>query len=595
VDSWELNARPAITGDLPEHHERHLILATDPTFPIETIRGQYALRFDEMLDILLAAVKRHPHPTAPLSDATLRRRLHGILDGTIAFAISSGPEHQMLTELGEALFGMCDGTRQALADIRLTLFDLLTDSLAGVYPPLRLAIDTALVHVSYGWMLRDTKRDRPQTGPIVAPLQEEWTERLYHEAAARVPRGFFVIEATSGELVMFNQAMTDLFGFTLEEELQLSPEDYRIEDSPEDDFDLVADMLAGKVTHFQRVGARPHKDGHPVWFQVLAWPIPNDDGEIVYIANLVTPVDGAGTTGQGGSQSDTRIRYLSRLSSDPIFIIGPDGDIRYASPSVERVLGYDPESLTGTRFDQLVLEEDRAANCGMVEQVLKAPRKSGKVEVRLTRIDGEAPWFELVASNLVDVEDVGGVTLQGRDISERKALETQLEGLASIDSLTGLFNRRGFLNALDTMLATRNPDMEAVRLVYIDLDNFKEINDQHGHLAGDDILVQIADRLRRVVGEHGVVGRIGGDEFVAMLHDEDMLVLDRLESELEQALDLCCDFEGVDVMVRGTMGVAEAADGGVLPRELLQLADNALYERKAARIRGGATAGLKAR
>jgi diguanylate cyclase (GGDEF)-like protein/PAS domain S-box-containing protein len=560
-------------------------------FPIETLRGQYALRFDEMLDTLLAAVKRHPHPDSPLSDAVLRRRLHGILDGTIAFALSPGHEHFMLTELGEALYGMADGTQQALADIRLTLFDQLSNNLAGSYPALRLAIETALVHVSYGWVQRDTKGERPQTGPTVVQLPEEWIDRLYHDVASRVPRGLFVIEVTSGDLVMFNQGMTDLFGYTLEEEMQLSPEDYRFDGSPEDDFDLLADLLAGRVAHFQRMGARPHKDGHPVWFHLLAWSILNDDGEVAYIVNLLSPVDDASSGGPGRSQSDNRIRYLSRLSSDPIFIIGPDGDIRYASPSVERVLGYDPESLTGTRFDQLVLEEDREENRGLVRNVLKAPRLSDKLEVRLTRIDGETRWFEVVASNLVDVEDVGGVTLQGRDISDRKALEAQLEHLASIDSLTGLFNRRGFLSALDRALANRTPDLLTVRLVYIDLDNFKAINDQHGHLAGDDILVQIADRLRQVVGDLGVVGRIGGDEFVIMLHAEDVLELDRLEIEIEQALDLCCDFEGTEVEVQGTMGVAEAADGGVLPRELLQLADNALYHRKASRLRRDA--GLK--
>ena len=317
---------------------------------------------------------------------------------------------------------------------------------------------------------------------------------------------------------------------------------------------------------------------------MYGWPIRDEDGEITFLAHLVTPAEG-GSAGGPGSQSDKRIRYLSRLSSDPIFIVGPEGDIRYASPSVERVLGYDPETLTGQRMDQLVTSEDRAASCSMIADVLEAPRKSGKAEVRLTRIDGQTPWFEVVASNLVDVEEVGGVTLQARDISERKELEQQLELLASIDALTNLFNRRGFLNALERELATRSPESPPVRLVYIDLDNFKDINDQHGHQAGDDILAQIADRLKQVIGEHGVVGRIGGDEFVIMLHAQDVLDLDRLIEETEEALDLCCDFEGTAVEVRGSMGVAEASTPGVLPRELLQLADNALYERKEARVR----------
>ncbi len=266
--------------------------------------------------------------------------------------------------------------------------------------------------------------------------------------------------------------------------------------------------------------------------------------------------------------------------------MGTKGEILYASPSVERVLGHDPESLTGLRFDQFVLEEDQATTRCLMASIQEAPRKSGKAEARLKRIDGEAPWFEVVASNLVDVEDVGGFTFQARDISERKELEQQLELLASSDSLTGLLNRRGFMRELERALAHREPTSPLLRLVYIDLDNFKAINDQYGHLAGDDILTQIADRLRRIVNDSGIVGRIGGDEFVIVLQAEDTVELDRLGAEIQDALDASCEFGGHDVLVRGTLGMADAADASVLSRELLQLADNALYERKAARIRG---------
>ena len=197
------------------------------------------------------------------------------------------------------------------------------------------------------------------------------------------------------------------------------------------------------------------------------------------------------------------------------------------------------------------------------------------VQLRLT--DGRTLQFECIA--LPD----GGRMLTYADISELVHTADQLRELATIDDLTKLPNRRQFLTALDGEFARALSHDWPLSVVMIDADNFKLINDRHGHSVGDDVLRVIADRFRGSVRKGDILGRVGGEEFAAALTEIDM------PGALKTAERLCREvaaepFEVGDecLTITVSVGVAARRAQETDPGELLRLADRALYAAKAA-------------
>jgi diguanylate cyclase (GGDEF)-like protein len=212
-----------------------------------------------------------------------------------------------------------------------------------------------------------------------------------------------------------------------------------------------------------------------------------------------------------------------------------------------------------------------------VSQRIAQVRSGSQPPVQLRLTDGRTLQFECIA--LPD----GGRMLTYADISELVHTADQLRELATIDDLTKLPNRRQFLTSLDGEFARALRHDWPLSVVMIDADNFKLINDRHGHSVGDDVLRVIAERFRGSVRKGDILGRVGGEEFAAALTDIDM------PGALKTAERLCREvaaepFEvGDDVLtVTVSVGMAARRAQETDPGELLRLADRALYAAKAA-------------
>lgn len=542
--------------------------------PVEHLRGRYALRHDSMLAAVMQAMQRHPGGT--ISDADLRTRLSGILRGLIAFTLRPASDFHVVADLGYVLHGLCDGSHAALADLHLTLFDLLTDDVADDFPDLRPAVQHMLVNLDHGWFARTLHAE----ADIGVSLSAEATTDPYRQMVLQSPAGMFLIDTSMGEVVEYGPAMEALFGYSLAEEAELPPEAFVTDETPEDDFDLLNDMLEGRIPYLERQTVRRHRDGSSVPFDMLAWPIRNETGDITYLGHLLTPTSLREPTPAERTMRDTRIRYLAQLSSDPILVLSAERSIQYASPSVERSLGFVPANLIGTAVDDLVPDADRAGLIDLVADVLTAPRRRATAEIRLARSDGEMRWFELVAANLTDVDEVQGIGLQGRDISDRKLLEERLAHQAMVDPLTQALNRRGFVEVLDRTLAELGAG-QVLCVAYLDLDDFKGINDHYGHIVGDTLLVELADRIGRVIGERGKVGRMGGDEFVFCVRASSVAELDDVERDILASFEQHHIVHGEPLQVNGTIGRVDHVGGNaVTSQELILRADQDLYQRK---------------
>jgi diguanylate cyclase (GGDEF)-like protein/PAS domain S-box-containing protein len=284
-------------------------------------------------------------------------------------------------------------------------------------------------------------------------------------------------------------------------------------------------------------------------------------------------------------RSEERFRSLVQNSSDVVTILEPDGTIRYQSPAVEPVLGYEPDLLVGTVFADLVHPDEVQVFLDGIDTAVSRPEGTSLVEVGLLHRDGRWRRSETAVTNLLKEPNVGGVVLNTRDVSERKQLEEQLLHQAFHDALTGLANGTLFRNRLDHALAQRR--RRHVAVLFCDLDGFKRVNDSLGHSAGDALLTEIAIRIRSSVRPGDTVARLGGDEFAVLLEDvmfeaEANVVAKRLGEALRRPITIA----GRELFVSMSIGIAVAESETDGAETLLRNADLAMYRAKSQGLGG---------
>jgi diguanylate cyclase (GGDEF)-like protein/PAS domain S-box-containing protein len=277
-------------------------------------------------------------------------------------------------------------------------------------------------------------------------------------------------------------------------------------------------------------------------------------------------------------------RYASLIAnaSDVIMIVDADGALRFASPASERTLGLKPEEINGRNLPELWMGEDGEKLRRFLAEVAATPVGTvGPVELRIERGD-KRYVVESVGSNLSDDPAVQGLALNFRDISERKALEEQLRQLAFHDPLTLLANRNLFRDRVQHALTLAQCGQSSVAVMFLDLDNFKNINDSLGHDAGDRLLQAVAQRIVQTTRSSDTVARLGGDEFAVLLEGiEARSDVERLADGLIEILDAPFSLDGREVRVAASIGIAfAAAEAGA--EVLLSNADIAMYHAKAA-------------
>ena len=282
-------------------------------------------------------------------------------------------------------------------------------------------------------------------------------------------------------------------------------------------------------------------------------------------------------------RGEARFGSLVRHASDLITVIGLDGAISYQSPSIERLLGYAPSDVTGRPFAELVHPSDG----GRVLQMLAdgaaiAGDQPHVLQCALVHRDGTPQQFEVNYTNLLEDEHVGGIVLNCRDISERKAFEEQLTHQAFHDPVTGLANRALFAERVRHAIARSRREHNRIAVVFLDLDDFKTINDSLGHAAGDEVLAEVAKRLATSVRASDTAARFGGDEFALLLEDIDGVdeAADTAERVLE-CLAVPMRVGHKELSLRCSIGisvVSEDAPGGA--EELIRDADAAMYRAK---------------
>ncbi len=278
-----------------------------------------------------------------------------------------------------------------------------------------------------------------------------------------------------------------------------------------------------------------------------------------------------------------RLAAMVEHSSDVVLLVDANGSINYASPGLASTLGHRSADWTGRSLVDLVSSDDRDAAATELRKAAALQRgEMVKFEVSLVRVDGQRRRMEATIANLLGGDAVDGIVATFRDVTEQRDLERQLSHRAFHDELTGLANRALFLDRMDHALRVVRPAEDPVVVLFVDLDDFKSVNDALGHGVGDQMLRSIADRIRRVAGLGDTPARLGGDEFALLLEDRGGVdrALDVAEGLLE-ALREPVALAGYDLAVLASVGVAVSTPG-MTTAGLLRDADIAMYEAKRA-------------
>lgn len=296
-----------------------------------------------------------------------------------------------------------------------------------------------------------------------------------------------------------------------------------------------------------------------------------------------------GLAQQALSKSEKHYRLLVETMRDVVWVLDPVTlRFRYVSPSVERLRGYSAEEVMSEPLDaaltpeySVILKEQIKRNVDEFKSG-NAPDKVYVEEIQQPRKDGSLVWTEAIAKYFYNDES-GQVEIHGvtRDISERKKAQDEIHHMAMHDLLTGLPNRILLNDRLQQSLVAARRDDDRLALMFIDLDQFKPVNDTLGHDVGDQLLKQAAARMQDCVRESDTVARIGGDEFIVLLRtvadEQDAL---RVAEKINACLRLPFDFACRQLAISCSIGVALYPEHGNDGVELLKNADIAMYHAK---------------
>ncbi|MGY2269249.1 putative bifunctional diguanylate cyclase/phosphodiesterase [Pseudomonas sp. I8001] len=268
-------------------------------------------------------------------------------------------------------------------------------------------------------------------------------------------------------------------------------------------------------------------------------------------------------------------------AAEGILVVGEDGVISYANPAISRLINAPVAEIQGAEFLGF-LQKPHVP--GWSDSALYEGYKRGETWRLHDAILRTAPGQQLpVAMSCAPLPaEQKAMVVTVLDMSEVRHLHQQLEFQAVTDPLTGLLNRRGFHQSVENVLLRSERNEQSLVLLYLDLDGFKRVNDSLGHDAGDRVLRWVSEQLKACLRSYDILGRMGGDEFTALLELEFPEQAAKIAEKLIERVSICQQVDGLDVMLGVSIGIATFPDCGSDLNGLLRAADVAMYEAKRA-------------
>jgi diguanylate cyclase (GGDEF)-like protein/PAS domain S-box-containing protein len=282
------------------------------------------------------------------------------------------------------------------------------------------------------------------------------------------------------------------------------------------------------------------------------------------------------------ARSAARFRAIIQNASDVIALVDVEGTIDYVTPSVAHLVGRPAESLVGMGFAALLEPQDAPLALELLRTAASRSGTGDTIQCRVQTLGGDLGHVEMNVTNLLDDPVVEGLVVTMRDVNERREFEEQLRDQALHDALTGLANRDLMADRIEHALQhCRRLTGATPTLLYLDLDDFKGVNDSLGHSVGDQVLVEVAKRIKAAIRVEDTAARLGGDEFAVLLQEtrsveEVVVVAERILAGLRAPIDL----DGTAITIGASVGIVRPDARDSEPANVLRDADIAMYEAK---------------
>ena len=349
---------------------------------------------------------------------------------------------------------------------------------------------------------------------------------------------------------------------------------------------------------YENIHRLKHKDGHWVWILARGKTIFNKDGIAIRMVGFHTDITKSKLAEQILRESEERFKSITNSAQDAIIMMDNEGKISCWNMAAEIIFGYTEEEALGKILSALIVPEQffTAHNIGVEKFKItgKGPVIGTTLELLGLKKNGMEFPIELSLSSVLKDGKWNAIGII-RDITERKEMEDKIHELAFYDSLTKLPNRRLLHDRLNQTMAVSKRSEKYAALVFLDLDNFKPLNDTYGHSVGDLLLIEVARRLKHCVREMDTVARVGGDEFVLVINE---LNKDKEKSRAEvtvlakkvlSALSVPYFFDinrdkasKIEYYCTASIGVSVFKADEESEESLFQHADTAMYEAKEA-------------
>ena len=321
-----------------------------------------------------------------------------------------------------------------------------------------------------------------------------------------------------------------------------------------------------------------HRSGWPVYVEAVANNQLDDPavrGIILHLRDINERRCLEGTL----RGAEERFRHAFAKAPTGIAVMDLDGGFVEVNPALAQILDRTPDELVACVADDLTHPDDRAVDGFQTRRLLAREIDGYSIEKRYLRPDGTTVWASLNVSVLCGVDgEPQHLLAHIEDITARRSLTQELSHLAHHDGLTGLPNRTAVHQRIDEALA--RPDRDGVGVLFVDLDDFKRVNDLHGHAFGDLVLSAVSRRLAEAVRPADFVGRVGGDEFVIVCEPATDASVDRVAARVSETFQHPLEVPGFPAVRVGVTVGGVVAEGGETTNAVLRRADEAMYRGK---------------
>jgi diguanylate cyclase (GGDEF)-like protein/PAS domain S-box-containing protein len=414
---------------------------------------------------------------------------------------------------------------------------------------------------------------------VEASLRER--EEQFRQLAETVQEVFWLSDTVTGQSLYVSPAYATIWGRSCES-LATQPQSFMEAIHPDDKDWAIAHYRTHRDQPFELEYRIVRPDGAVRWICDRGFPIYDDTGQIVRRAGVAQDITDRKQAELDLAHSEARFRLVSENMSDLVCLHHPDGRYLYVTPSSQMMLGYAPEELIGRHPEDFLHPDDRDRfHDDLVAQALHFSQTPSVYRIQTKT--GSYIWIETLIKPLLDSDaQVQHLQTTSREVTDRVKIENQLRHDAHHDALTGLPNRSYLMERLQAACqrAEADPTLQ-IAVLFLDLDQFKMINDSLGHLIGDQLLIAIAHHLTALVRETDLASRLGGDEFVLLLEGiageaEAIQVANRILTALRSPHSL----SGREIFISTSIGIAIKNDTYTQAEDLIRNADIALYRAK---------------